>query len=388
MIRKYLNFFITSFLLLIIFFPLQLFSNNKQSRIAIYCDKGVGEPGKSREYVNDLKSVFNVLEPDVKIFIYNAKKIIDKKLSNIDVIIFPGGSGGKQSKSLGPRGRKVVRQFVQNGGGYIGICAGAYLAQAINIGRPDYSLQLSSVQIFKNALHWNRGEGIAKIYITKEGRQLLPELDGKKYVNIIYNNGPLLLKSSRKKMKFKTLMKFSSDIYHNIPESKGESPGKIFLLKEKKGKGIVILVSGHPEATPGFRWLLPRMARWASKTKSVSYPERFIRPFLYKKEIMFTKKWQWKESRFLKILSCNNGCSETKVKDAMKRLKQMGSRKIRDYLPKLLYNKSHKIRILTIKTMIFYDDFRSVPYLIRRKLQENNKKVLITLNKAINYFSN
>ena len=42
-------------------------------------------------------------------------------------IVIPGGSSGQQAKALGEAGRAVIRRFVAAGGGYVGICAGAYL---------------------------------------------------------------------------------------------------------------------------------------------------------------------------------------------------------------------------------------------------------------------
>lgn len=40
----------------------------------------------------------------------------------------PGGFSVEQSKSLGVSGRRAICHFVNRGGGYIGICAGAFLA--------------------------------------------------------------------------------------------------------------------------------------------------------------------------------------------------------------------------------------------------------------------
>src|SRR5690606_30709410 len=49
-------------------------------------------------------------------------------LKDYDVLIMPGGSASLQSKNLEEKGREVIREFVRNGGGYVGICAGSYLA--------------------------------------------------------------------------------------------------------------------------------------------------------------------------------------------------------------------------------------------------------------------
>lgn len=60
-------------------------------------------------------------------------------LTNCDVVIFAGGSAGKQAESIGAAGLAAVRAFVENGGGYVGICAGACLATC---GSPKTRLNL------------------------------------------------------------------------------------------------------------------------------------------------------------------------------------------------------------------------------------------------------
>jgi len=49
-------------------------------------------------------------------------------LRDFDVLVMPGGSARRQADHLGAQGRTAIRQFVEHGGGYVGICAGSYLA--------------------------------------------------------------------------------------------------------------------------------------------------------------------------------------------------------------------------------------------------------------------
>ena len=86
-----------------------------------------------------------------------------------------------------------------------------------------------------------------------------------------------------KRKRYVELMKFKSNIYYNRPMAKGDSVDKTFLLIDEYGKGTVILVSGHPEATPGLRWILSRLARIAGKRDIIHYPERFVNFNKYKK---------------------------------------------------------------------------------------------------------
>src|SRR4051812_11240066 len=94
----------------------------KSIRIAIFSDAGVTKAG--------LKQVEHCL-PESKGFevkTINAEQIRDGALKDIDVLIHPGGSASKQGETLGAKGRETVKKFVADGGGFIGICAGAYLA--------------------------------------------------------------------------------------------------------------------------------------------------------------------------------------------------------------------------------------------------------------------
>lgn len=60
--------------------------------------------------------------------------------ANADVVVMPGGSSAQQAQQLGAAGRRVIREFVAGGGGYLGCCAGAFLALAGY--HPQRSLQL------------------------------------------------------------------------------------------------------------------------------------------------------------------------------------------------------------------------------------------------------
>ena len=49
-------------------------------------------------------------------------------LAQFDLVVFPGGSGSRQAAALEQEGRGAVWRFVEAGGGYLGVCVGAYLA--------------------------------------------------------------------------------------------------------------------------------------------------------------------------------------------------------------------------------------------------------------------
>jgi hypothetical protein len=117
--------------------------------------------------------------------------------------------------------------------------------------------------------------------------------------------------------------KYVSDIviHNNYPA--GITPGKSFLLGEKVGKGRAIIVAGHPEATPGMRWMVPRMARWAANKKIVSYNPKWVRPEINRTEIFFKPGLVKKEKEMFWRLTSNS--AEDKI-NAMQSLFEMRSR--------------------------------------------------------------
>src|ERR1043165_7694978 len=150
---------------------------SQEIRVAIYNDVGVSK---------GLDNLLQVLakHPDLRVKQVKADDIRAGSLRDVDVLVHPGGTCGGQGKALGEEGREAVRTFVKNGGGYVGICAGAYLATN------DYSwsLHILNAKVIDKA-HWARGFGDVDIVLTKKGRDLLAVNDEK--VTIYYHQGPL-----------------------------------------------------------------------------------------------------------------------------------------------------------------------------------------------------
>src|SRR4051812_18762966 len=80
-----------------------------------------------------------------------AKDIREGVLKEMDVLVQPGGSGSKQAEALQPEGCDAIREFVKGGGGYVGICAGSYLATT------DYTWSLGILNAkVVDRKHWAR----------------------------------------------------------------------------------------------------------------------------------------------------------------------------------------------------------------------------------------
>lgn len=188
----------------------------------------------------------------------SGREVAGGALAFYDVVILPGGSATKQSRGLGSAGRKALKAFVAKGGGYVGICAGAYLAAS----EPKrYGLGLAAVRVV-DTKHWRRGEGIAELE-TLPGLASVTGAQGKS-LRMLYANGPLLEAMAVEGLPAATpLAKFVSDIAkHGAP--KGMMPGKLAVASAEFKRGKVVLFSTHPELTKGLGGMLVRSVLWSA----------------------------------------------------------------------------------------------------------------------------
>jgi hypothetical protein len=210
--------------------------------------------------------------------------IYSGKLSGLDVIIFPGGSGSTQYNSLGSVSCDLVRRFVlDEGKGVVGICAGGYLVSDSK-GYP--CLHLIGADTMDRE-HDKRGSALVEVSFTEKGLEFFPEMKEYSRGYIQYHDGPVFVPPAGEDAPlYDELAVNNSDVHHDGGAPSGITTGKSFLLRQEAGKGRVFACAGHPEATTGMRWMVPRMARWVARRESVRYPANVTRPWLGKSEIM------------------------------------------------------------------------------------------------------
>ena len=92
-------------------------------KVAVFDGDGVG-----KSCANLISTLTEPENTDIKLTRITTQDILAGQLSEIDVLIHSGGSGSKQGNDLGEEGRKMIRQYIEQGGGFLGVCAGAYLA--------------------------------------------------------------------------------------------------------------------------------------------------------------------------------------------------------------------------------------------------------------------
>lgn len=270
-------------------------------KVGVYGDGGAS-PVCVRETVAALE-----IDGGMTSIVFSGADIQSGILDSLDVVVFPGGSGSKESCSMGDVGREKVREFVlKQGKGCVGICAGGYLLST----SPNYlsSLNLISAAVFDSA-HYNRGRGFIEIGLTVKGKEYFPELAGQKSLFIQYYDGPVLVPAQDAEVSAYTeLGQYITDIHLTGGAQAGVTPGKTALLLNRAGNGRVFIIIGHPESTPGMRWMVPRMVRIVAGRELVSYPGAVVRPDRENRAILFDKARTSEEHRlFWKLFSNSSG---------------------------------------------------------------------------------
>lgn len=103
----------------------------------------------------------------------NDDDIRNGKLDNYELLVVPGGPDAGESyyEGLGEKGYEAIRQFVANGGKYLGSCAGSYFPLKGKKGTPESDVWLNMLEVTDEfALdYWRTGTGFVRIeYVDVE----------------------------------------------------------------------------------------------------------------------------------------------------------------------------------------------------------------------------
>ena len=191
-------------------------------------------------------------------------------LEQFDVLVFPGGSGSKQGNAIGEKGREAVRKYVADGGGIVGICAGAYLCSA----HYKWSLDLIDASTFTGSVEipgkgkkplWYRGvEADIDMELTPQGERLFAGAGIPRNFVVRYCNGPIISPKDLEALEdYEVLAWFRSE--NGLWESQeGTMINTPAIVLGEFGKGRVISVSPHPEFTPSLHPIITQAIHWTA----------------------------------------------------------------------------------------------------------------------------
>lgn len=178
-------------------------------------------------------------------------------LGDFDLVVFPGGSGSKQAAAIREQGRRQVESFVEGGGGYLGICAGAYLCTS----GFDWGLKILDARTVSPK--WQRGRAMVKIELTPKGRTILGDRPG--LFEVRYANGPIIAPAQLEAVPdYEVLAFFRSEVTENGTPV-GVMMNSPAIAIGHCGQGRVVFISPHPEQTKGLEDLVLQAARWAAE---------------------------------------------------------------------------------------------------------------------------
>lgn len=181
-------------------------------------------------------------------------------LSRYQVVVFPGGSGGEMFNRLGRAGQQAVRDYVRNGGGYLGICAGAWLASQRYLG----------IANLEGVKPWYVGVGGLEVSMAPEATNVFASVRYQAPATrmIEMHNGPMWspVPPDPSRPTFHVLAAYTAA--RGTDKQGGEFfQGKPAIVTDHYGQGRIVLFSPHPElvSTNGNADMIVEAVRWLAR---------------------------------------------------------------------------------------------------------------------------
>lgn len=257
-LRKILKSFLMLWMIMFMFgFPTRSWSLDGAD-VAIFDDTSYPSGGAWPEGLDAIKAMLDF-------YGYTHENITPDQINNTsdlnslyEVIIFGGGWAGGYNTYINYSGFRNIRRFVSNGGGYFGICAGAYFACDVITWKEDWETPL---EIYNYPLNLFRGIGVGVVLGIKEwtsptgcdsvilegaamttlkvNNSILPDISSD--LNILYYGGPLF-------RAFKEYARQSIIVAtYELPGAPADKAPAMILFTF--GKGKVFLSGPHPEVS-------------------------------------------------------------------------------------------------------------------------------------------
>lgn len=157
------------------------------------------------------------------------KQIENTDLSRYDVLLFPGGGGFDLTEA----GAEALRQYLQEGGGFVGICAGCYAA--------------GTYKLIEREFYPFRERGQVEVYLHEH-----PVTEGyhpRRQIALAHANGPLIQPGEEAE---------------DILVYKVGKPPYVCAVAREYGKGRVVAFSAHPEGSAETRRMVRNAIFWAA----------------------------------------------------------------------------------------------------------------------------
>jgi glutamine amidotransferase-like uncharacterized protein len=139
-----------------IYFFTPILENKQKKTVYIYQDDGVSQTA----LLQTMQTLKTVLPPTWMIKTIDAKGVIANTWSkNAALFVMPGGADLAYVEKLENIGNQNIKSYVQNGGAYLGLCAGAYYAAS----RVEFDKNGPLAVVGHRALSFFEGKAIGPI---------------------------------------------------------------------------------------------------------------------------------------------------------------------------------------------------------------------------------
>ncbi|HOI39835.1 MAG TPA: pseudomurein-binding repeat-containing protein [Methanobacterium sp.] len=205
--------------------------------------------GASYNCVNGMKTSYSSANSNNLLqgvsFNYATSTILTSSiLSGYDVLVMPGGTGGKIY--LNDISKSMIQNFVKNGGGFVGICAGAFAgAQHVDGWYDGWGV---APHVWAKAPYY---EGNLSVSITSAGSQILNRSGT---MTLAYFNGPTMY------------LKGGGTTFATYADSKTGYKGYAAIVGDYFGNGRSVLIGPHPELTPQMPDIIASLTAWVTNT--------------------------------------------------------------------------------------------------------------------------
>ena len=230
-------------------------------------DGGTDDPDKS-ESVALKRMIEEKLECECVLIPCSEIKI--GALSQYDLLFVPGGSSRLMAQALGSSGKEKVREFIQKGGGYVGICAGAFLAtdrfeNSLDIVDAKPLVEDVDIPEMGKISMAERGIGTVMVSVNDAGREIFGDLGG--LLSASYTGGPVFSKNSDRWFpECITLAEYRNEIWKYVPQ-RGTMVQTPAIITFEFGKGRAILFGFHPEISEGGKTFVVRAIQAVTGSK-------------------------------------------------------------------------------------------------------------------------
>ena len=203
--------------------------------------------------------------PEMNLTLLDGDDVRSGALGKLDLIVMPGGSSASIKKDLGPKGVAGLKDFIRNGGGYVGTCAGCSLLMEE---KEDAARGISVIPYGRAG---SKGKYLMPITVNERGSKAMGIKAGEYKVR--YSAGPVLFPSTNKieGASFEVWGCYASDF--DCPKSKLRMKGMGAIVGGTYGKGRVFTIACHPESYPATHFILKGAFRYVTG-REITFPPR------------------------------------------------------------------------------------------------------------------